>query len=260
MNDRHPFDEGILLEDLDKEFPDETVAPKATSMDLAAMRLEGDNIPEDLRGKSVESLLTDRARMESLMKEFGSNMNRPTPVAVTAVEPDPVYDRTAVKELLENGNVMEAMEAMMGYAYKRVSKDFETRIAPLVSTTNNVAESAMRAKYPAEFELFGPQIAELARNAGQGMSNPESWDNLIAFVRGRGDNFDKLVEYKATKRNRANSASEFPPSVSSGALRGPSSGNRDGVKATKEELSNDPAVQKMLRASGMTIDEYYRWF
>lgn len=257
MNDRHPFDDGVLLEDLDKEFPDEAEKPKPASMDPSTMRLEGDNIPEDLRGKSVESLLTDRARMESLMKELGSNLNRPAPTPVAPTEPDPVYDRNAIKELLENGNVMEAMEAMMGFAYKRVSKDFETRIAPLVSTTTSVAESSMRAKYPAEFELFGPQIAELARNAGQAMSNPEAWDNLIAFVRGRGDNFDKLVEHKARKRS---TPSEIPPSVSSGALRGSSVSNREGVKATKEELANDPAVQKMLRASGMSIDEYYRWF
>ncbi len=257
-DDRHPFDEGILIEDLEKEFPDTPATPAPTGMDPASVRLEGDKIPEGLRGMSVDALIADRARMEALMNTMAAGMNRPAaPVAPVAPEPEPTYDRNAIKALIDEGNMVEAMEAMLGFAYKRVSKDFDERIRPLTTTTMNVAEQAMRQRYPDEFELFGQEISQLAQQAGTSLSTPEAWESLIGYVRGRGGNFDKMVEYKANKRRR--DGADIPPSVSAGAMRGSVPDSR-GARPTKDELVNDPAVQKALRASGMTIDEYVRWF
>jgi len=243
--DRHPFDEGVLLEDLEKEFPAPTPDSEKPKVD-----------------PTVEALLADRQRMEKIMQDLATaNRPAPAPAPVPQIEPEPTYDRGAIKQLLEEGNMMEAMEAMLGFAYKKVSRDFEERIRPLANTTVTVAEQSMRQRYPDEFELFGDEIGSLARQAGTNLSTPEAWESLIGYVRGRGSNFDKLVEYKTNKRSRKDNTEDFPPSISAGALRGssPQGGGRGG-KPTKEELANDPAVQKMLRASGMSLDEYIRWF
>lgn len=257
--DRHPFDEGILIEDLDKEFPDVKPDDKPAGLDPSTIRLDGDKVPENVRGMTVDALLADRSRMEQLMAQMAAGMNRPAAPVAPAPEPEPTYDRAAIKALIDEGNMVEAMEAMLGFAYKRVTRDFEDRIRPLANTTVTVAEQAMRARYPDEFELFGSEISALAQQAGTTLSTPEAWEGLIGYVRGKGSNFDKLVEYKTTKRRRDSDV--VPPSVSAGALRGGNSGSSSGgLKPTKDELASDPAVQKALRASGMTLDEYMRWF
>jgi hypothetical protein len=60
------------------------------------------------------------------------------------------------------------------------------------------AEAAARAKYTAEFELFGDQIREVAKQVDPRiLSTAKGWKDVVAYVRGQDDNVDKLIEFKS---------------------------------------------------------------
>lgn len=250
-----PFGDGTLLDDMAAEFPDPATAPAPKTTDLSAIRLDGDNVPAEFRGKSVETMMeTMRLMMEQ--------RNAPPPVVTaptpTPEAPLPQYDKAAIQAMIDSGDTLSAIEAAVGFGYARATRELEARLAPLHSAGASVFENAARAKYADEFELFEQEIKQISAAAGPALSQPGAWDNLIAYVRGRDGNIDKLIDHKARKRSRVPS-DDIAPLVGS-RRSGNSPFSIPGRKPTKDELASDDRVKKVLEASGMSLDEYVRYY
>lgn len=122
------------------------------------------------------------------------------PKALTTEELQELYSRDPIK----------AIGYMNEQALKAINENIERRLGPLVSGSSASARESARAKYPDEFELFGSEIDKLLQSdlvSKASLSNPQAWDDLIAYVRGRPGNFEKLFEHRSNK-NRDREAEE----------------------------------------------------
>ena len=253
----NPFGDGILLEDMEATFGEQpSTAPKGT--DLSSIRLEGDNVPEEFRGKTLESMV-------EVMRAMSKQNSTPAPAPVSApsapapVAPLPTYNREAIQAMVDSGDVIGAIEAAVGYGHMRAQHEFDQRIAPLFASGSSILETNAKAKYKDEFELFGPEINQLAQAAGTALTLPGAWDNLIAFVRGKDGNLDKLIEHKTTRRVKV-ADDDIAPVIRSQRGNSGSPFAVPGRKPSLEELRGDEHVRRVCEASGMTIEDYHRYY
>lgn len=183
-------------------------APEAT--DLSKIKLDGDSVPELLRGKTMADVLTlfdglstslktsETARIQAeQLARMASE--RTLELAPKEPEPEPELTDEQLQELHEK-NPVEAIRIMQAQAEKRATRNLETRLGSLFTTTAAQVETQMRSKYAAEFELFGDDISRVLKivpNKSQVLSNPAAWEDVISMVRGREGNFKRLLEHQA---------------------------------------------------------------
>lgn len=255
-----------------------------TSMELDAMetppegpkmediRLDGDSVPEELRGKSVADVvkqfgsmaeairISEQARLqaETLARTAAGALERGTPPAPT---PTPEPDLTP-QELadLHDRDPLAAITYMTERATKQAERNLQSRMGSLMESTGRQVESAMRAKYPLEFQLFGEEITRLAGsvpNKEQVLTNTLAWEEMIALVRGRDANLQRFIDAKTGKTPeqlreiaRAQQVNDAGISMTSatGGYRVPTSVNQ--LDATQREIA-----QKL----GMSEAEYVKW-
>lgn len=241
------------------------------AVDLDTIVLDGDSVPEQFRGKKVSELLTmtagamqalgesdgKRKQLEQALAERGAAPPPPPPPPLE--EPKDLTDEE-LNELYQKSPV-EAIKVMQAQSERRVQKNWETRMGPLAQGSMTSAEQAARARYPEEFELFGEEIKKAAARVPnkEFMAQPQAWDDLISFVRGQRDNFDKLVEYRARKKAdaaaeeaRRREAASAGPTVGS-QTRSQSSGS------TTETYGLDEAQMRAADNMGISYKEYAKW-
>ncbi len=231
--------------------------------DLNTIKIDGEKVPEQYRGKSAAELIALTEGLQSALKISEQsrlqNGNNAAPVTTTPTSNAPVYNRDAIKQMVEDGDTVGAMENMLAYANAVVQQQLDARLAPLSTAAGAGVEYQAKQQYKEEFDLFGDQINQLARQAGSAnMSAPGAWDQLISFVRGQPQNFDKLVAHRTNASRIAAAQSDLPPNLNDGSRRS-APNTRSAGKPTKQELASDPVVQDILRATGMSIDEYYHY-
>jgi len=247
----------------------------------AEVKLEGDAIPEELRGKSVQDVLTQMDGLKEAVKLSETSRGElkdkvatlsAQVAAVQAVAPaePPVKEEPAELSVdqfqtLYDESPMKAMEAMGEVMGKRLEANLEARLKPLAVGNADDAEARARVKYATEFELFGDQIEEvLKKNVPDRsiMSTGKTWDDLVAYVKGQPGNVEKLIERKmaAASEEAQRKAQEAQ------SLTVPFSGTQDATrppsKPTVETLDDTQKdIIRVMRQSGVDIDEksYVQW-
>ncbi len=176
--------------------------------DLSQVKLDGDNVPEHLRGKTAADVLAQLTSMGEALKlseqaRKQAETNAQLALQARAPEPPPVEEpqeltEEALKELYDN-DPLKAIALMNDQAIRRAEKNLSARLDPLFSGTAAQVEAAARSKYQDEFALFGDQITQMASqipNAKAVLGNPAAWDDLVSLVRGRPGNLERLIEKK----------------------------------------------------------------
>lgn len=208
--------ESMTLDEIGRQVEAAEAAAKVP--DLSTVKLEGDTVPEHLRGKTAAELLTfakgledslrksEAARVQPQVTERIIERAAPT-VTEPAAKPAPTKEQLA--ELFTNDPVA-AMEVYGQHVAQSVLRNLEQRIGPLAQGSAQAAERQAREKFKDEFELFGDQITQIKSQLPDPsvLSQPQSWDDLVSYVRGQPQNFDKLYDHRTKKRGEDLTRSE----------------------------------------------------
>lgn len=199
--------------------------------------LDGDDIPEELRGKSVEEVVTFYKTLkdvsQNLAQQVKTGAKPPPPPPKEPVEPPSFTADDLVEEGAKGFN-------------EKMSKFFEAKTAPLMETyatsmANMQRQQAMAAspvlqKYP---ETLNKIIQEHNLGPGQ-LMNPQTWTILESLV-GR-EHFNELVQEQAAATKKPE------PEVTAGVRATPEA--VDGkVQLTSEEAT-------IARALGVKPEVY----
>lgn len=195
----------VSMEDIGKELE---AAAKA-GVDPTEVKLEGDKIPEALRGKTLADVLRETEVLNQSLKiandarkaaeERGSVPPVATPPAAV-VESKKRMTKEALAELFEQDPV-SAVAYMNEIAIQDAAETFERRFSALSASSSQSAETAARTKFSDEFALFDKEIKDVtaAMPDKSILANPQAWDNIIAFIRGKPGNFERFIEARNTK-------------------------------------------------------------
>jgi hypothetical protein len=244
-------------------------SPKA---DSTAVKLEGDNIPESLRGKSVADLLEAQTRLEAALRVSESAREQQQLLirqagSQPAVEPTPLPTIPEEKELtreefavMYEERPLDAIEKMQEQQLKRAQRIMEQRLAPLTAGTSSIAEQAARQKFGEEFEILGNEIEGVIKKISGGrasLSTVDAWQDVVSYVRGQPGNFEKIIEKRATKVQARSADDARQEQINAAGFNGISSIRAPAPTRSGKELDS---IEKQIAAElGLTEDEYKRW-
>jgi hypothetical protein len=233
------------------------------------IKLEGDLIPENLRGKTVADALTEANRLKEALRiseearqntqrQFDLAIRAPAPAAPPPPAPEVEYTEEQLAEM-HSTDPIKFTTYLTQRAIRQAERNLEARLGPLFQGTANATEATARTKYATEFKLFGDQIESIISQLPGGkaqMANPQAWDDLIALVRGRPGNFEKVMQHNsdaalaaqlasAQEAERLRSAHTVPSVVRGGAPSSPAQ-----LDATQLEIADK---------LGLSPQEYVTW-
>jgi len=194
----------ITFEELEQQAAVEEAAGKQPKM--LETKLEGDDVPEELRGQSIKDIIArlkgreEALRLSEVARLEAAGRTVASPAALPIEEPVELTDEQIAE--MHSEEPLKAIQAVTARSERRMAKNLETRLGPLVTGTAASVEAAARAKYPEEFELFGADISKIASNipnARAALTDPTVWDGLISYARGQPENFEKLMARKLAK-------------------------------------------------------------
>lgn len=250
----------ITLDEMEAQQAAEAAAAGQKPADLTAIKLEGDHVPAELRGKSIAEAIQQYGSVAAALKisEQARTAAPAAPPAAPVVE-EPKDLTNEELAALHAEDPLRAMQVMQEQADRRAQKNLDIRLAPIAAGAAAQVEQAARTKYADEFALFGDQISQLAAqipNAKQVLTNPAAWDDLISLIRGRPGNFDKIIEHKSsgrqliTQRQAQEQQQESVGFTESSNVRG------------RRELSIgtlDPIQKEIAAKMNMSEAEYVQW-
>lgn len=169
---------------------------------LDDVKFEGEDIPENMRGKTAREGLNYIKQLEDTLRSseiarqqalatanLASQHSAPAPVAAPEIKEEPLVTSDEVAAAFQEDPVKGAklMERMTNQQIERASTAFMQRVAPMLAGTSSVAEAEAKRRYPDEFDIYKTEIENLLKQVPDRsvMTTQQSWDDLIAFARGR---------------------------------------------------------------------------
>jgi hypothetical protein len=246
---------------VDEMLAAETDAPV---IDPEKIKIDGDSVPEEFRGKSAADLVRSiqgardavkiseeaRRNAEALAHTAAASAGRvvsePTLIAPTKHPLEEVTD-AQIDELFasdEPADKRRAVEILTTRAELRASRHFSERMAGSAQALASQAFEDAKRRFADEFSLFGDQIIAVSQKMpATQLGTSHSWDALLATIRGLPENFDKLVEHRQTKKAREVAIADtgFTPSRVAtrpvAAPSGPSSTQSFGLDETQRRIA-----------------------
>lgn len=248
--------ESVTLDDLQPQAP---IPP-----DLTTIKVDGDDVPAEFKGKSVAELMqqatayaealktSERARTTADQMAALAARTAP-PVPEPPKEEPPLTDEQLAE--LHTTDPIKAIKYMQSLAINAAARNYDARLTSLAQSTTAGAEAQARTKYAAEFEALGPEISAMVQqipNAAQVLTSSEAWERLISLVRGTPGNFEKIIQHRAGKTleaARAGQVADAGISMTS-AVRAPAPVGGGQLDATQKEIAGK---------LGLTEAEYLHW-
>lgn len=236
--------------------------------DLSKINLEGDGIPEELKGKSVAELLKHTENVAEALKlseearlALRTSLDaRPAAPAepVTPAEPEPKQLSSEELATLYEEEPLKAITIMQEQAIAKVAGHYEKRLQPLFEGSATSAETLARKNFATEFELFGDEINNVISKMPDksGLANMGTWEDIIAYVRGSKGNFERYMTHMTTKA-AADAAAEAQnqQTLEAGFTTRPTT-----TPVVPQRVDQLDDVQKdIIDKLGMTPDEYVKW-
>ena len=239
--------------------------PDLSKVELASTQLE------TFKGKTAAELVAHAKQLEDMLKASEQNRARaeqlaaiasrgaPAPPPVAPPPPQETFPTDEEIAKLYEENPAQAMKVMTERAVKIAQQSLDARLQPLIQGTSASLEAAARAKYPEEFQLFATEIQDVISklpNAKAALSTPESWDDLISWVRGRPGHFERMIEHKTSKtrevvapqaRQTQQDSLGFSPAPTG---RGP---------VVRSDGTLDPLAAEIAEKLGMSQADYIKW-
>jgi hypothetical protein len=252
----------MSIEDLSDEGP--------VSVNPDTIKLDGEEIPESLRGKTLKEVLTlnegmsnalkvsEQARLQAeQMAQISKRVDSiATPAPVKPVEEEPEMTREEIAALFEE-KPLEAVEKMQEIAVRKAEKAFNQRFGVLAAGASSSLENSAKQKYGDEFAALGSEINAVIDSVPGGrnaLTSEKSWDDLVAYVRGQ--NFDKMVEYKTAKNAEAAAQqAQAQQQVGTGFTAAP----RRAPPPTPANGKLDAVQLEIAKELNMSPEEYIKW-
>lgn len=227
----------------------------------ADIKLEGDDIPEEFRGKSVAELIQmQKGLADSLKLSEHARMNAlsaaptvPKAPAAPAEEPELTDEQLAE---LHAEDPVKAIRAMQAQAVRIAQRNLEARVSPLLVGTTSAVENSARTKYAEEFAALGPEIQQIIDGLPnrQILSDPVAWDQIVSYARGQ--NFEKMMDFKLRKTRSGRAEEVREQQVESvGAVFAPTQSSA----TTRKAVVMDDYTKEIARNLQMTPEEYIKW-
>jgi hypothetical protein len=261
---------GVTFEDMERQLKEQEAA--LLKPDLTKVTLEGDDVPEALRGKTAAEALARVKLLEETLKtseiarqqalataSLAAERREPAPAPKPEPAPEPQITAAdvaaAFNEDPEKG--IQLMAKMQEQGIKRATEQFTQRMEPMLAGSVSTAEADARRRYADEFEIYADEIkATLAQIPNrQVMSSPASWDDLIAYVRGKDPMklFTRMQEKeRATQQQQAQQEQRNLTGYSSTGGQRPAAPAATGVVI-------DETVKEVCRNLGISEADYIKW-
>lgn len=260
--------ESVGLDELEARVASDAAA--ASRPDLNKIVLEGDSVPEEFRGKTAMELagmakaLGESLRLsESARRQAETNAQLALNTPQKSVAPVPVREPELSDDQLaelHQQDPIKAIRYMQAQAKVEAERNMDARLTPLLSGASGSAEAQARAKYATEFELFGDQISKAVSslpNASSVMTTPQAWDDMVAYVRGKSENFDKLVEHKAGLAAKGKRTVAQAAQIDDAGISMTSSVRAAAAAADAGDL--DDLEKEIATKLGMSFADYKTW-
>lgn len=249
------------------------VAAPAAPAKASEFKLEGDDIPEEYRGKTAaevakeakafqNALRTSEAAREAQKAALDLRGSEPAAPAKPAEPVEEVMTREQLAELAQTDPVA-AMEKVTEIAERRAEKNFNARLAQIEVGNVGMAENWARQEFPDEFQLFGAELDKFVKQFPPSVfANKKGWEDAVSFVRGQRGNFEKLMEHRQNGPARSSTEARMEQERTSGHAGG------NGVQRTQipaRQIDTLDAVQDKIAQefidSGVFKDkaEYIAW-
>lgn len=260
---------GVTFEEIEQQLKDHE--KQLEKPDLSKIVLNDEAIPENLRGKSVQEMLAHARSVEEALRlsEQGRQQalilaqtasqrggDAPKPEPAQPPEPQVTAEQVAAAFQEDPAKGVELMQRMNEQAITRAAQQFSARLEPMMAGAVSAVEAEARRRYPDEFELYKEEIKEVLGQLPDKrvMSTDRSWDDMVAYVRGKNPMklFDHLNTKEAAKRAREAQEAQVAGIgfQSTGGSRPPAAPTGPAMDATTEEI---------CRVMGLTKEEYIKW-
>lgn len=245
-------------------------APKPVN--LSETKLDGDEVPEEFRGKTLADVLkgvgtmkdalriSESARQAAEAAREASSAARSTPAPVVQEEPE--MTREQLKELYDN-DPLAAIEKMQEISMKNAERHLASRLAPLEGGVTQAAENWARQEFATEFELFGKEISDfVAQMPNKAVfSTKKGWEDMVAYIRGRQGNLEKYIDHKQNGRGKSPSDARSEQ-INDAGFQG--SGDTPRISIPKSAAGLDETQKKIAQRmidDGLikNMDEYVRF-
>lgn len=263
-----PNDTGGGAAALDFEELEALSQPPAQQVDPSTLKLDGEAIPEPLRGKTLNEVLAlqaemqrgleaSRTQIESLRALNEARSQQPAaPSAPAQPQAEPEMSQAQLKEMYER-DPFEYQQYMFSQMDKKIAKQVDSRVSPMAATTASAAEAQARAKFAEEFEVLGPEINQVLAQVPDrsALAQPGAWEQLMFYVRGQ--HMDKLLNARTAKANERSLAEARQREAQNGGVMNDGS-RRSGGRAAIGELS---ATQKEIcQVMGISEADYRKYY
>lgn len=253
----------------------EAAARNAAGVKPDELKLDGDAVPEAFRGKTLAEVLRQNEVLAQSVQianaarqaaEAAAKNGQPVVLPSTpAPEPIKKLTKEELAGMFETDPIA-AVAYMQDIAIQDASMQFERRFGSLSAGASVTAETRMREKYAAEFELFGDQIKQIAASVPDksALANPEGWEHIVSFVRGKPGNFEKLLEHRTARQAEAAAiAAREAQSFSAGASFSAASARPAAAPSAAPSGGGNYGLdaEELKAAANMGIDpkEYAKW-
>lgn len=247
----------------------------ASGADVLNTKLEGDNIPDALKGKTVEELADRTKRLEDSLRvsetartEGAGRMGQleAENAALKVVQPSqkpvpdskPVLTTEQLKDMYDK-DPLAAIATMQQQANETMEANLAARMQPLTRNSADIAEQNARTKHAETFELFGDQVeGHLSKIPDRSvMSTAAAWDDLASYVRGQPGNLEKIIEHRAsagkkkTEEDALQAASDAAGASLTGGAQRPTPKTNVGVM--------DDTKREIAKIQGISEEDYLKW-
>lgn len=267
-----PYGGSVTLEEM--EAAGATVGEPA---DLTKVKAEGDEVPEAYRGKSVSEIIAlaevSRQGMRAADESRAAAEARAALAATRPIEQAPA-PQAEVPELtrekfaeLYAEDPVEALAQMEAQNIRKMMAHVDARLSPLAGGITGQVENWARQEYADEFALFGDQIQKVIDGMPnkQFLTGKKGWEDVVAYVRGQKDNFEKLVDHReAAKSQVARGEARREQVVDAGfsgrSAAGRGAGAAEGVPTGMDEEQLKIADRFVDSGVFKSRSEYMRWY
>lgn len=258
-----PLRVDVTMDEMEKGVAEADVAAKAAvqrAADEAKRKADADAAGEDPKVVALK---------EALRLSEDSRKRLETSLAVPPKVDEPLPEKRLTREELaelHQKDPLAAIEYMQAEAARTVELNLSKRLAPLVSGSASSLEDMMRTKYPEEFKLFGPEIADFVSKADRAtFSVAKNWEDLIAWTRGKAGNVEKIIQARMdNERAKATVDAQAAQVASAGAHVRNETRAQTPAGTGRAFDDTEKAIIKELAASGV-LDandpeaDYRRW-
>jgi hypothetical protein len=271
----HPA-EAATFDEIEQKLEADKTQSAAQSSEALAAKLEGDGIPEAFRGKTVKEIMTLAAASQNALsisenarkdaeERARSTAAAPAVSSEPTKPPEPEFGEKEFRKLYEE-DPAAAFLRLSESTEKRMAKNFEGRLVPLVASSTSAAEAEARRQYSEDFQLFDADIEKFIQTQLGGdrsrVSTVKAWTDLVTYIRGQPPNIEKLFEHRRKKsEDEARKTAEERQQAVTG-FSGTAAARRTSTEGGGEQLdATEKAIAQEFIRSGLIKDEseYSRW-